>query len=126
MLFSRHLSVGGLFAGVLKCIASSLRTKNGAYHSTLLEFLLFLSGLLGDPIFAEEIRLVCEGTDTSLDEESVDFGDRELRLSTLRLKQLLRLSGGDNLLEDLIIRLDVSLAVHLQIFIIKKKHFNTN
>ena len=71
---------------------------------TLSAFLLLISALLGDPIFAEEALLAAgtqgSGTTTGLSE-------RRMRLSTLRLGNLLRGRRSENLVKAVTSRLEV-------------------
>uniref|UniRef100_A0A5K3F5J3 Lysosomal trafficking regulator lyst n=1 Tax=Mesocestoides corti TaxID=53468 RepID=A0A5K3F5J3_MESCO len=80
-----------VFANVLQRVNDSFSAENPDCRATLSFFLLLVSALLGDPIFAEEANLAI-GEETLISPSPTTSGylsERELRLSTLRLKQLL-------------------------------------
>lgn len=76
--------------------------------ATLGAFLLLVSALLADPIFAEEAVLAAGAVAGSA--PTAGLAERQLRLSTLWLRQLLGWGGSrlDNLVKEMISRLDVS------------------
>ncbi|KAL5962895.1 hypothetical protein TSMEX_009371 [Taenia solium] len=79
--------------------------------ATLGAFLLLVSALLADPIFAEEAVLAAGAVAGSA--PTAGLAERQLRLSTLWLRQLLGWGGSrlDNLVEEVISRLDTAMSV---------------
>lgn len=77
-------------------------------RATLGAFLLLISALLADPIFAEEAVLAAGAVADST--TTAGLAERQLRLSTLWLRQLLGCGGSrsENLVKEIICRLDVS------------------
>ncbi|VDK22091.1 unnamed protein product [Taenia asiatica] len=79
--------------------------------ATLGAFLLLVSALLADPIFAEEAVLAAGAVAGSA--PTAGLAERQLRLSTLWLRQLLGWGGSrlDNLVKEMISRLDTTMSV---------------
>lgn len=92
-----------LLQGLIDCLSGG--NINSTSQATLGSFLLLSSALLADPIFAEEALLA-----TSADSFPVTgLSERQLHLSTARLRQLLH--GGsksEDLVKDVVSRLEVS------------------
>lgn len=88
---------------VITRISNSLSAENPDCRAALGFFLLLVSALLGDPIFAEEARLAVDEAQVTADTQ------RTRHISTLKLKRIL--CGPENqpgsLMDDLTSRLDV-------------------
>lgn len=80
-----------VLANVIQRLNDSFSAENSDCLTTLGLMLRFVSSLLGDPIFAEEANLAGELT-LSLPTFTL-ASNRELRLSSLQLRQLLRWTG---------------------------------
>uniref|UniRef100_A0A915EVD3 C2H2-type domain-containing protein n=1 Tax=Echinococcus canadensis TaxID=519352 RepID=A0A915EVD3_9CEST len=79
-------------------------------RATLGAFLLLTSALLADPIFAEEAVLAAGAVVQST--STTGLAERQLRLSTFRLRQLLSWSGGrsENLVKEVASGLDIAMS----------------
>ncbi|EUB64119.1 hypothetical protein EGR_01247 [Echinococcus granulosus] len=79
-------------------------------RATLGAFLLLTSALLADPIFAEEAVLAAGAVAQST--STTGLAERQLRLSTLQLRQLLSWSGGrsENLVKEVASGLDIAMS----------------
>ena len=78
---------------------------------TLSAFLLLISALLADPIFAEEALLAASGTEGAENSTATttELSERQMRISTLRLGHLLSGRKSENLINAVTTRLEVSL-----------------
>lgn len=96
-----------MFANLLQGLIDNLNTGNVSMicQTTLRSFILFVSTLLADPIFAEEALLAVSSDSYA----ATGLSERQLRLSTTRLRQMLH--GGnksESLVKEVVLRLEVS------------------
>ncbi|VUZ44703.1 unnamed protein product [Hymenolepis diminuta] len=94
-----------VFANLLQGLIDNLNSGNMSTicQTTLRSFILFVSTLLADPIFAEEALLAVSSDSYAV----TGLSERQLRLSTTRLRQMLH--GGnksESLVKEVVLRLE--------------------
>ncbi|KAM7542619.1 hypothetical protein Aperf_G00000017614 [Anoplocephala perfoliata] len=90
-----------LLQGLSDCLSGGI--INSTSQATLKSFLLLTSALLADPIFAEEALLAASADSSTV----TGLSERQLRLSTTRLRQLLHSgSRSEDLVKDVVSRLE--------------------
>ncbi|KAL5108203.1 ATM interactor [Taenia crassiceps] len=111
VVIQRHLCqkqhervLANLLQGLIDRFSTECRATLGA-------FLLLISALLADPIFAEEAVLAAGAVADST--PTTGLAERQLRLSTLWLRQLLGWGGSrsENLVKEMTSKLDTAMSV---------------